>query len=127
MSQSNSLSISNSDEQDPSGGDAPMVDVRLPEGLSADATLGKTVYDEKCVSCHGTNAAGQWGIAPPLVHKIYKPSHHGDMAFQLAARTGVRAHHWSFGSMPPVEDISDTEITQVTLYIRELQRENGIQ
>nr|WP_245837845.1 cytochrome c [Tropicimonas sediminicola] len=108
------------------GGGGPMVEVQLPVELSADAQLGKAVFDAICADCHGENAAGRHGVGPPLVHKIYEPGHHGDMAFQLAVRTGVRAHHWSFGSMPPVEGVSDSEIARVTLYIRELQRENGI-
>lgn len=104
----------------------PMAAVRLPAELSADARLGKTAFDAYCAECHGENAAGKQAMGPPLVHEIYEPGHHGDMAFRLAANTGVRAHHWGFGSMPPVEEISDSEIDDVTLYIRELQRENGI-
>ncbi|WP_093149158.1 c-type cytochrome [Aliiruegeria lutimaris] len=126
MSQARVPSERISDGQELIAGGAPMVEVRLPAELSADAQHGRTAFDAKCAGCHGTHAAGQQGVAPPLVHKIYEPGHHGDMAFLLAAKTGVRAHHWSFGSMPPVEGISDTEIARVTLYIRELQRENGI-
>lgn len=105
---------------------ASMAEVRLPAELSADARLGETAFDAYCAECHGKNAAGRQGMGPPLVHEIYEPAHHGDMAFRLAAKTGVRAHHWAFGSMPPVEEISESEIDDVTLYIRELQRENGI-
>ena len=71
--------------------------------------------------------AGQEGIAPPLVHRIYEPSHHGDMAFVLAARNGVRAHHWPFGDMPPVgQPLTDGELAAIIAYVRELQRANGI-
>jgi cytochrome c553 len=107
-------------------GDA-MVEVRLPAALSAKAAAGKTYFDAACASCHGANAAGQDGIAPPLVHKIYEPSHHGDAAFLVAVRDGARQHHWLFGSMLPVEQIlTDGEIALIILYVRELQRENGI-
>jgi hypothetical protein len=42
-------------------------------------------------------------------------------------RNGARQHHWSFGSMLPVEQIlTDGEIALIILYVRELQRENGI-
>lgn len=75
---------------------------------------------------HGADATGQEGVAPPLVHKIYEPSHHGDQAFFLAAKQGVRAHHWRFGDMPPVEGITDPEIERIVTYIRTLQRANGI-
>ena len=72
------------------------------------------------------NAVGQDGVAPPLVHKIYEPSHHGDESFQRAAAVGVRAHHWSFGDMPAVEGITRGDVTMIVAYIRELQRANGI-
>ncbi|AUR01478.1 Cytochrome C oxidase, cbb3-type, subunit III [Shimia marina] len=104
----------------------PMVDVVLPETLSANAEIGKLAYDAKCAVCHGANAAGQDGVAPPLVHKIYEPSHHGDAAFLLAAKNGVRAHHWRFGNMPPVEGVTDGDVKMIIVYVRELQRANGI-
>ncbi|WP_424943653.1 c-type cytochrome [Aliiroseovarius crassostreae] len=100
-------------------------DLVLPE-LTDTAQIGKKIFDTACASCHGANAAGQDGVAPPLVHKIYEPSHHADEAFQRAAAVGVRAHHWPFGSMPPVEGISRGEVAMITRYIRELQRANGI-
>ena len=104
----------------------PMVDVVLPQTLSANAEIGKLAYEAKCAACHGTNAAGQDGVAPPLVHKIYEPSHHGDAAFLLAAKNGVRAHHWRFGNMPPVEGVTDGDVKMIVAYVRELQRANGI-
>ncbi|PRX35044.1 Cytochrome C oxidase, cbb3-type, subunit III [Meinhardsimonia xiamenensis] len=105
---------------------APLVEVALPERLSPEAQMGKRAFDAFCARCHGQNAAGQEGVAPPLVHRIYEPGHHGDMAFMLAARNGVRAHHWRFGDMPPVEGITDAEIRAIITYVRELQRANGI-
>ena len=111
---------------DASRANGPMVDVALPEALSANAEVGKLAYDAKCAACHGANAAGQDGVAPPLVHKIYEPSHHGDAAFLLAAKNGVRAHHWRFGNMPPVEGVTDGDVKMIVAYVRELQRANGI-
>lgn len=106
---------------------APMVEVMLPAEFSAQAGQGETYYNAVCASCHGANAAGQDGIAPPLVHRIYEPSHHGDAAFFLAARNGVRAHHWKFGNMPAVEQpLTDAELGAIVAYVRELQRANGI-
>lgn len=100
--------------------------VSLPETLSQNAQIGKRGFDAKCAACHGVNAAGQDGVAPPLVHIIYEPSHHGDEAFQRAAALGVRGHHWPFGDMPPVEGVTRGDVTMITAYIRELQRANGI-
>ena len=104
----------------------PIVDLSLPAELSANAQLGKTLFEAKCAVCHGTNAAGQNGIAPPLVHKTYEPNHHSDEAFQLAAQNGVRAHHWRFGNMPPVEGLTRGDIKMIVAYVCELQRANGI-
>ena len=103
-----------------------MVDLVLPESLSPTAQIGKTAFLAKCAACHGANAAGQQGVAPPLVHIIYEPSHHGDESFQRAAALGVRAHHWKFGDMPPVEGLTRGDVKTIVAYIRELQRNNGI-
>lgn len=105
---------------------AGMVTVALPENLTEEASIGKRAFDTACASCHGANAAGQDGVAPPLVHKIYEPSHHGDAAFHRAAQQGVRAHHWPFGDMPPVEGLTQSDVDAIVAYVRALQRENGI-
>lgn len=105
---------------------AAIVNVTVPAELSSNAMIGKRAFEAKCVQCHGANAAGQNGVAPPLVHKIYEPSHHGDMAFVLAAQNGVRAHHWKFGDMPPVEGLTQGDVMMIVTYVRELQQANGI-
>jgi len=105
---------------------APIAEVRVPAELSAEAKIGKLGFEAKCAACHGENAAGQNGVAPPLVHKIYEPSHHSDAAFVVAAMNGVRSHHWKFGNMPPVEGLTRADVQYIARYVRELQRENGI-
>lgn len=100
-------------------------DIKIPE-LTAGQSLGKRRFDENCAACHGENAGGREGVAPPLVHKIYEPNHHGDISFQMAAKNGVRAHHWPFGDMPPVPNVSEGDVENIIAYIRALQRENGI-
>ncbi|SET79606.1 c-type cytochrome [Oceanicella actignis] len=105
---------------------APLAKVRLPQSPSSEAQMGKRAFDARCATCHGENAAGRAGIAPPLVHRIYAPGHHGDLAFLLAAQNGVRAHHWPFGDMPPVADVTPGEVKLIVRYIRELQAANGI-
>ncbi len=109
-----------------SSGNAALVEVLVPDVLSQNAQIGERAYQATCAACHGANAAGQNGVAPPLVHKIYEPSHHGDESFQRAAALGVRAHHWKFGDMPPVEGIAQGDVIFIIAYIRELQRANGI-
>ncbi len=105
---------------------APLVQVALPAELSGDAQIGKRAFEAKCAACHGANAAGQNGVAPPLVHKTYEPNHHSDMAFVMAAKNGVQSHHWRFGNMPPVEGLTDADVKMIARYVRELQKENGI-
>jgi len=100
--------------------------VVLPDNLSERAQMGKSAYEAKCSVCHGGNAVGQAGVAPPLIHKIYEPSHHGDESFQRAVSMGVRAHHWPFGDMPPVSGLTRADVDMVVAYIREVQQANGI-
>lgn len=106
-------------------GDA-LVAITLPDSLSEQAQIGKRGFDAVCAACHGENATGRNGMGPPLIHKIYEPSHHGDMAFQMAVQNGVRAHHWTFGNMPPQDGLTRGDVTAIVAYVRELQRANGI-
>ncbi len=103
----------------------PLVSVTVPE-LTGTAQQGELAFNTNCAACHGKNAAGQEGTAPPLIHIIYEPNHHEDMAFILAAKRGVRQHHWRFGNMPPLPDVADEDMTTIIAYIRTLQRANGI-
>ena len=105
---------------------APIVEVALPDGLSQDARIGQRGFEAKCASCHGRNAAGRNGVAPPLVHEIYEPGHHSDHAFVLATQNGVRSHHWRFGNMPPIEGVTPADAGYIATYVRELQEANGI-
>lgn len=98
--------------------------VKIPS-LSASAQKGKLAYDSNCVSCHGVNGSGG-KKGPPLVHDIYNPGHHADEAFIRAARLGVPQHHWRFGNMKPLPQVSFEETVAIIKYIRELQRANGI-
>lgn len=109
-----------------SSGSAALAQVQVPDVLSQNAQIGERAYEVSCAACHGANAAGQDGVAPPLIHRIYEPSHHGDESVQRAAAMGVRAHHWEFGDMPPVEGSTQGNVTFIIAYIRELQRANGI-
>lgn len=86
---------------------------------------GEELYNRNCALCHGSKGVGS-AIGPPLVHKIYEPNHHGDASFHMAVTRGVRAHHWSFGNMAPIEGIDRVEVDEIIKYIRALQREAGI-
>ena len=97
-----------------------------PSARPVEFQEGETKFTANCARCHGERAAGT-NQGPPLVHKIYEPSHHGDAAFQMAAARGVRAHHWSFGDMPQIEGVTPDDVKQITAYVRWLQRQAGIQ
>jgi mono/diheme cytochrome c family protein len=98
-------------------------------GLLPNAATGKKLFDKHCAACHGIDLKGiDKGDkkGPPLLHKIYEPSHHGDAAFQLAAKNGVRAHHWPYGDMAPVPQVTPDDVAHITAYVRSEQRKVGI-
>lgn len=95
--------------------------LRVPSELQK----GVLKFNAFCARCHGERASGTTQ-GPPLVHKIYEPNHHGDQAFQRAAASGVRAHHWNFGDMPRIEGVTQEDVVEITRYIRWLQRQAGI-
>ena len=100
------------------------VKVKVPE-LSSLAKRGKAEFDNNCVACHGTNGAGT-KQGPPLIHKTYNPGHHNNDAFYRAVKNGVAKHHWNFGNMPPISNLSKSQVSRIIRYVRELQLANGI-
>jgi mono/diheme cytochrome c family protein len=94
--------------------------------LPVELRAGAELFGLNCASCHGVDGVGT-DQGPPLVHRIYEPSHHADGAFLMAALRGVSAHHWTFGDMPPVEGITQEQVQVITAYVRWLQRRAGIQ
>lgn len=105
-------------------GRAEEVAVTVPP-LTGEALTGANLFTRYCARCHGA-AAGGTDKGPPLIHRIYEPNHHADGAFYMAALRGVRAHHWRFGDMPPVEGITEEEIARIIAFVRTVQKANGI-
>ena len=103
-----------------------LVAIKTPESYSQNAKIGQRLFEAKCADCHGPNAVGQAGVAPPLIHIIYEPNHHGDESFQRAVAFGVRAHHWKLGNTPAGAGLTTAEVKSIMAYVRELQRHNGI-
>ena len=93
--------------------------------VPAELQRGKELFQANCSACHGDAALGT-RQGPPLVHRIYEPSHHADISFVLAAERGVRAHHWGFGDMPPQPQVSREEVMEIVRYVRWLQRGAGV-
>ena len=106
-------------------GPATPASVMVP-ALSDEARAGHEAFDRHCAVCHGVNGSGS-AAGPSLVHRIYGPTHHADVAFTLAVQRGVRAHHWRFGDMPPQPSVQVGEIGLIVRFVRELQRANGIE
>lgn len=108
------------------GAQAQSMQIPKPQpGLMPNAAQGKILFGKNCAACHGADLKGT-DKGPPLLHKIYEPSHHGDAAFQLAVKNGTRAHHWGFGDMPPVPGVTPDEVAHITAWVRAEQRKVGI-
>lgn len=78
-------------------------------GLMPNPAKGMALYEKSCAGCHGQDLQGT-DKGPPFLHRVYEPSHHGDAAFQMAVRNGVRAHHWRFGDMQPLPDLTPDDV-----------------
>lgn len=113
------LAACDSGATNPEGSKSPL------SATPSDVQAGEAKFSANCAACHGMRAVGT-KQGPPLVHKIYEPNHHADVAFQRAAENGVRAHHWEFGNMPKIEGVTASDVNDIIRYVRWLQREAGI-
>jgi mono/diheme cytochrome c family protein len=95
------------------------------EAVPAELRIGEQKFVANCSACHGVGGVGT-KQGPPLVHKIYEPNHHGDAAFQRAAANGVQSHHWEFGNMPKIENVTPDDVSHIVKYVRWLQKQAGI-
>lgn len=104
---------------------APTIIVKVPDDLRPQALAGKVAFDAQCAQCHGKNASGT-DRGPPFINRIYNPGHHSDQTFLLAAKIGVRSHHWNYGDMPPQPQVDQQQLADIIAYVRALQEANGI-
>ncbi len=95
-----------------------------PPGFVGDGRKGAVVYRQNCQICHGAGAAGT-DQGPSLLRDIYAPGRHANLAFHLAVKNGVKAHHDNKGDMPPLE-VSPEDVEHVIQYVRELQVKAGV-
>lgn len=96
-----------------------------PAGFKGNAEQGRALFNQYCAACHGQGGLGtQQG--PPLVHQTYRPAHHADLTFHMAVRDGVRPHHWNFGDMKPVPDVTPEATEHIVAHVRRVQRRAGI-
>ncbi|MCY3892717.1 MAG: cytochrome c [Acidimicrobiaceae bacterium] len=118
------------DSPTPAPAPAPATSTAPPSPTSTATALavpdGAAVYQQYCAECHGVDLRGT-DKGPSQLSIIYEPNHHGDYAYRVAIREGTREHHWWFGDMPPVEDITDLEIEKVISFIRAEQQRLGFE
>lgn len=103
--------------------------VARPEMPIQDPVLvvaGEPLYTTNCAECHGEDLRGT-DLGPSHLSIVYEPSHHSDGAFAVAVLVGTAQHHWPYGSMEPVEGLSDEDIISIIAYVREIQRIEGFE
>jgi len=106
---------------------ATRTEFRIPaDNFRADAGQGQALFSRHCATCHGPDALGT-DQGPPLIHRIYEPSHHSDLAFYRAIALGVHQHHWEFGDMAPVPGVDGEDAAHIISWIRREQRAAGIE
>jgi len=93
--------------------------------VTTNLNLNKILYEKFCSSCHGVDLKGT-KKGPTFLHRVYHSGHHSDSAFFLAAKIGVRAHHWKFGNMSPVPETTADIVASIIKYIRDRQKQAGI-
>jgi mono/diheme cytochrome c family protein len=112
--------------QAPAQAVTPREDFQIPpEGFQTDANRGQELFITHCAQCHGNDAHGT-EQGPPLIHRIYEPGHHSDLAFYIAIARGTHQHHWEFGDMAPVPEVDGEDAAHIIAWIRREQRTAGI-
>ncbi len=98
----------------------------IPPQDPALVEAGSELYEATCADCHGSDLRGT-DKGPSHLSIVYEPDHHADGAFLFAVQRGSRAHHWSFGDMPPIEGLSPEDIEAIVAFVREIQRLEGFE
>ncbi|MBT6327821.1 MAG: cytochrome c [Candidatus Thioglobus sp.] len=94
----------------------------LPDlNYKPDISQGKSKYQSTCMKCHGKSLLGT-ETGPSLLDNTYKPSHHADLSFYYAVKSGVRQHHWKFGDMPMITGLSPERVSDIIAYVRQQQK-----
>jgi mono/diheme cytochrome c family protein len=93
-------------------------------GTNGPLGVGRVLYQVNCSACHGVDGLGT-ASGPALIDPSKGPDQTPDSAFVIAVTEGVDKDG-AFTAMAPVEGLSHGDIQQITNYVRELQRGNGI-
>lgn len=87
---------------------------------AGDADAGKTTYNRKCATCHGTD-----GEAKPAMAKMFKVEmkHLGSKEVQALSDDNIKKIITEGqGKMKPVKGLSDSEVANVIAYVRTLKQ-----
>lgn len=87
---------------------------------------GAHFYAQTCASCHGDDLRGT-DRGPSHLSIVYEPNHHTDDSFRNAIANGAPQHHWSFGDMPAVGGLSDSDVEAVIAFVRAEQERQGFE
>lgn len=99
--------------------------VTIPE-LTPAQQAGREDFAKFCQECHGADGSGGSRKGQPLIHPMYRENVFPDYVFKKAIREGKREKNWRFGEMPPTEGITDTQIDNITSFVRAAQVASGI-
>jgi mono/diheme cytochrome c family protein len=105
--------------------ESPSAQLSTSQPVPPEFAIGADLFNTHCSVCHGPSAVGT-DQGPSFLWRVYVPSHHSDASFYLAAKQGVRAHHWLFGNMPALPHVTEDEVTQIIPYVRWLQQQAGM-
>ena len=90
-------------------------------GGPAEAQQGKTLYDEKCASCHGGDSGGEISDSPPPHNANGHTWHHADCLLADITLRGAAA--WgadpSTSAMPAFRDeLTEEDVESILVYIK---------
>jgi mono/diheme cytochrome c family protein len=91
----------------------------------ATVAAGADLFAANCAVCHGADLQGT-ATGPPFLNVIYAPNHHADEAFQHAVAFGVVPHHWNFGPMAPLAQLTRDDVVKIVAFVRTEQEAAGI-
>jgi cytochrome c len=87
---------------------------------------GDPLYRASCAACHGGDLRGT-EFGPSQLSVVYQPGHHSDESYISAMANGVPAHHWDFGDMAAVPNLSQEDMSRIIAFVRENQRIEGFE
>lgn len=93
----------------------------LDESEKGPYAAGKRVYDTHCANCHMEEGQGLRGLYPPVAHADYVAERGAELACGIIngyAEPLVVNGQTYRQAMPPIEGLSDYEVTQVINYIK---------